>query len=203
MNLINFLFNLVNDIDVKLNYRIIQKVENNCIKIELRETEDLSEKLKPKEKKKEKDIIKIIDDSRKHKTKLEQDVEDITLKMDGFEKIHLEQYQKHLDQYKRFLNAYLEEESNVFIPNYAYHDEKKTEKREFKWGEEVITYHEIKDIVRRIHMNALLSGNNMGTISVHNSVDWQESEDYKFWKYVSKFNEELSFIVYDLVGSGG
>jgi len=165
---------------------------------------NLGDKLKPKEEKKKKDIIKIIDDSDKHKEDFDQDVEDITLKMDGFERIHLEQYQKHLDQYKRFLATYLEEGSGTIASSYAYQtSDDKPKKREFSWGQEVVTYGEIKDIVRRVHMNALLGGNSTGTLSGHNQIAWQEAEDFKFWKYTSKFNEMMSMILYDQAGSGG
>jgi hypothetical protein len=167
--------------------------------------DDISEKLHIKDSK-EKDIVVIIDDSEKHEDKLDRDKQQITLKMDGFEKVHLEQYEKILEQYRRFLAEYLKEAQNAF-GNYdkynAGQDSEDKEKRNFNWGQEVITYKEVKDIARRIHMNALMSGDYVGDISGHNSVGWQENQEYKFWKYASKFNELMSFILYDSVGSGG
>jgi len=154
---------------------------------------------------KDKDIVVIIDESRKHKDELDEQIEFITLKMDGFERIHLEQYQKQLDEYKRFLAEYLRDANNAASSPYsAYNNNNDDDKqRKFEWGQEVVTYGEIKDIVRRIQMNALLGAGSNGDLSGHNQVSWQEAQDYKFWKYCSKFNEQMSFVIHDLVGSGG
>ncbi len=168
--------------------------------------DDISEKLQIKKEVKEKDIVIIIDESEKHEDKLDRDKQQITLKMDGFEKIHLEQYEKILEQYKRFLAEYLREAQNAHASYDKYsagQDSEEKDKRKFSWGQEVITYREVKDIARRIHMNALMSGDYVGDISGHNSIGWQENQEYKFWKYASKFNELMSFILYDSVGSGG
>lgn len=159
-----------------------------------------------KENNKDKDIVVIIDESKKHKDELDEQVESITLKMDGFERIHLEQYQKQLDEYKRFLAEYLRDGNNIVSSPYSAYNNNNSDddkKRKFEWGQEVITYGEIKDIVRRIQMNALLGAGSNGDLSGHNQVSWQEAQDYKFWKYCSKFNEQMSFVIHDLVGSGG
>lgn len=168
------------------------------------ENNGLVNKVAPKKTgEKDTSIMVIVDESEKHKDKLDDQKEAITLKMDGFEKVHLEQYEKQLAEYKRFLAEYLAEARLNALGYNPYDDKKEDGKRNFEWGQEVVTYSEIKDIVRRIHMNALLSGNSSGDISGHNSVSWQEVQDYKFWKYCSKFNEMMSFVLYDLVGSGG
>lgn len=159
-----------------------------------------------KYKEQDKDIVVIIDESKKHKDELDEQIESITLKMDGFERIHLEQYQKQLDEYKRFLAEYLKDGNNVVSSPYSAYNNNNSDddkKRKFEWGQEVVTYGEIKDIVRRIQMNALLGAGSSGDLSSHNQVSWQEAQDYKFWKYCSKFNEQMSFVIHDLVGSGG
>ncbi|MBS3122106.1 hypothetical protein J4434_04440 [Candidatus Woesearchaeota archaeon] len=109
---------------------------------------------------------------------------------------HAKQYQQLLDQYKRFLDAYLKEANNTAMQRYQYELGENNGRREFKWGEEVATYHEIKDTIRKVKMNLLLGG-------WHNPVSWQAVQDYKFWKYVSKFNKVMADVIEAGVGSGG
>ena len=190
---INMLLMTIDKIDITTNYSELMKTLGKTTKSSLRikrnhkePVKGLAGKLKPKKEKKDKDIVIIIDSSEKHKDKLDEDVESITLKMDGFEKVHLEQYHKQLEEYKRFLAEYLKEANSGLMPGYDHYEEKEDDgKRNFEWGQEVITYVEIKDIARRIHMNALLSGDGVGSLTGHNHVGWQEAEDYKFWRYCS------------------
>ncbi|MBT4823874.1 hypothetical protein HN695_00725 [Candidatus Woesearchaeota archaeon] len=203
---LGLLMKIMQDINVIQNYslKINTRIKTKPKKMHKSKDSGLTKKLGKVKSKKDKDIVIIIDESDKHKDDLDKDIEAITLKMDGFEKIHIEQYEKQLEQYKRFLAEYLKEAQNALTSAYdPYQDENGDGKREFEWGQEVVTYFEIKDIVRRIHMNALMSGNASGTMSGHNNVGWQEAEDYKFWKYCSKFNEQMSFIIHDVIGSGG
>jgi len=206
---LNLLLSSLDFIDMSKNYpinmRIALKKGAAAKKDSKKEPKKgLAKKLLPKKKEKDDDLVIIIDKSEKHKEKLDKQIESITLKMDGFEKIHLEQYQKQLEQYQRFLAEYLKDSNNVLKQGYNPYEDKDNDKkeREFKWGQEVVTYFEIKDIARRIQMNALLSGNTNGAVGGHNHVGWQEAEDYKFWKYCSKFNELMSFIFYDNIGAG-
>lgn len=193
--------------DVRRNETIINNRENKSEKKENGKDElrpDSKDGKNSDEQNKDKDIVVIIDESKKHKDELDEQIESITLKMDGFERIHLEQYQKQLDEYKRFLAEYLRDGNNIISSPYnAYNNGDDEKQRKFEWGQEVVTYGEIKDIVRRIQMNALLGAGSSGDLSSHNQVSWQEAQDYKFWKYCSKFNEQMSFVIHDLVGSGG
>jgi hypothetical protein len=102
---------------------------------------------------------------------------------------HMHQYQHQLSQYQRFLSAYLKDYKHAIeagIKNPEYNDafdkaDVPVPKREFGYGQEVMTNSEIRDIVRRKRMNWLL-GNE------HNPVSPDEKERYKFWKMFSKFN---------------
>ncbi|MBT4540576.1 hypothetical protein HOC35_03615 [Candidatus Woesearchaeota archaeon] len=206
---LNIVLSLVNGLNLNPKYHIPNKshlktTKSNNRKAKTKEDSELVKKIKTKKEKKDKSIVIIIDESEKHKEELDEQVEAITLGMDGFEKIHLEQYEKQLEQYKRFLSEYLKEAQYATEAYKAYQpDEGEEKKRKFEWGQEVVTFKEIKDIVRRIQMNALMSGNSVGDMSGHNSVSWDEAQEYKFWKYTSKFNETMSFIIYDSIGSGG
>lgn len=147
---------------------------------------------------KEEGIIEIIDEF----NNVDNGSIDITLgdfkhKSDNYSAfVHSMQYQQLLDQYRRFLEAYLKDTNNVAMPQYSYENNNGSKGREFKWGEEVATYHEIKDTIRKVKMNLLLGG-------WHNPVSWQAVQDYKFWKYVSKFNKVMAEVIEAGVGSGG
>lgn len=206
----NLMLKLVDGLNLTPNYRLatikgIKISTRSKKKQEVNEKDNgLVKKVRKSKDKHDKDIVVIIDESEKHKEELDEQMESITIDMDGFEKIHIEQYQKQLEQYKRFLNEYLKEAQYTAKAYDAYQDDKEKDgKRKFEWGQEVVTFREIKDIARRIHMNALLSGNSTGDMSGHNSISWSEGQEYKFWKYASKFNEMMSFIIYDSIGSGG
>jgi hypothetical protein len=109
---------------------------------------------------------------------------------------HFQQYQQLLDQYKRFLDAYLKETQNIAASQYNYSSSSEDEKRKFEWGQEVVTYAEVKETVRKIKMNMLLGG-------WHNQVNPDDQDRYKFWKYTSKFNKVMAEVIENAVGSGG
>jgi hypothetical protein len=206
----NLLLKLVGNIDLSPNYRLssIKGMKIDITRAKKSKQRDKKEsgllkKIKKKKSKQDKDIVVIIDESEKHKDELDEQMEAITMDMDGFEKIHLQQYEKQLEQYKRFLSEYLKEAEYATKAYDAYQEKEDKGKRKFEWGQEVVTFREIKDIARRIHMNALLSGNSTGDMSGHNSISWSEGQEYKFWKYASKFNEMMSFVIYDTIGGGG
>ena len=141
-------------------------------------------------------IIKIIDEA---EPRAKEDGIDIQVKdhpNSRYDELaQISQYQRLLDQYKKFLNNYLKEATGAFNPGDNYQQES-TQEREFEWGQEVASYTEIKDTVRKIKMNLLLGG-------WHNAVSPDEKERYKFWKYVSKFNKVMADVIETSVGSGG
>jgi len=154
------------------------------------------EKNRERNKIKEDSIITIIDDS-------DDETEDgLDIQIDTFHgsshdaAAGIMQYQQLIDQYKRFLEAYLKEDGNAVVKGYDYSmaDDKKD--REFIWGQEVATYHEIKDSIRKIKMNLLLGG-------WHNGVSPDEKDRYKFWKYCSKFNKVMADVIETSISSGG
>jgi len=92
-------------------------------------------------------------------------------------------YQRHTGLYKEFMKGYdIQSDSTA----YEFED---AEHKEFEWGDEVISYKERKEFVRCVQMNALMQGE-------HNPVDPQIKERYEFWKYASKFNLTMSFLMY-------
>ncbi|MFH1439604.1 MAG: hypothetical protein ABIG89_03495 [Candidatus Woesearchaeota archaeon] len=199
----DMLLRLVMGIDVSFNYRLHFRNKKHKDKVEKQQDEGLAKKLKPdktKIKQDKKDIVIIIDESDKHKDELDEQVEAVTINMDGFERIHLEQYEKQLEQYKRFLAEYLRESNNVLKPGYDQYKSDDDGKRKFQWGQEVVTYIEVKDIARRAQMNSLMSGMTGEALGGHNDISWQEVQDYKFWKLCSKFNEQMSFLLYEKIG---
>lgn len=146
-------------------------------------------------------IINILDDFSDNNNSDNENKEGIDIKLGAVSEsysalVNAKQYQQLLDQYRRFLEAYLKDTNNVAMPQYSYDNSNGSEGREFKWGEEVATYHEIKDTIRKVKMNLLLGG-------WHNPVSWQAVQDYKFWKYVSKFNKVMAEVIEAGVGSGG
>lgn len=146
-------------------------------------------------------IINIIDEFGDDNNSDNENKEGIDLKLGVVSEsysalVNAKQYQQLLDQYKRFLEAYLKGANNAAMSRYQYELGEDNGRREFKWGEEVATYHEIKDTIRKVKMNLLLGG-------WHNPVSWQAVQDYKFWKYVSKFNKVMADVIEAGIGSGG
>jgi hypothetical protein len=76
-------------------------------------------------------------------------------------------------------------------PSYSTDEERKPEP-----GFEVISYRERVHVARNMHMNALMGGG-------HNHVPPKDMDAYKFWTMASKFNQLLSFMMYDRAISGG
>lgn len=200
-------FNLVNSIDIDFHYNNINNIvktlnaekKKGNINVMIKDITDKinaekdrgrKESEKPERKK---DIVKIIDESEKFEDELDKNVRDITLNMDGFERFHLEHYQKQVEQYKRFLEEYLKEAKGS-MADYGYAAEEAKSSRNFEWGQEIINHSKIRDLARRMQMNAVLGGN-------HNQVTSEERNDYEFWKYASKFNLMMSFILYDTIGA--
>lgn len=196
---------------------IIEKIDKSAIRLlelVLREVKDkpikenkkdgrkdteIEQLLKPENK--GKTIVEIIDKLPKFSDKLREQLEQITVKMEGFDRIHLEAYQKHLLDYKRFLDEYLRGEAyNPIISMYSY-SASNEEKPVFKWGDEVIDYHKRIEVVRKLQMNSMMCNDLSGAGPNH--VDPQDRQDYEMWKYMSKFNLSMSFLMYESVGKGG
>ncbi|MBT4823875.1 hypothetical protein HN695_00730 [Candidatus Woesearchaeota archaeon] len=180
------------------NPSTLEKIKLEKTKRERKKTETRKTSIDKKEKKaKSEGIITIIDEGGKR----DKEKDSIDIQIKGIpeskygELAQRFQYQKLLDQYKRFLDNYLKEATSTFNPTYDYQQENCKE-REFEWGQEVATYSEIKDTIRKIKMNLLLGG-------WHNAVSPDEKDRYKFWKYCSKFNKVMADVIETSVGSGG
>jgi len=161
-----------------------------------KKTQEKSKKSDKQSKKTDQDSIIEIDEF----TESNEEGLDINL---GFEPnnnyndaIGIKQYQQLLDQYKKFLDTYLKDSNNAVKASYAYSSQEDNRERNFEWGQEVVTYSEIKESVRKIKMNLLMGG-------WHNGVSQDEKDRYKFWKYVSKFNKVMAEVIETSVGSGG
>ncbi|MBI5392336.1 hypothetical protein HZA96_00570 [Candidatus Woesearchaeota archaeon] len=166
---------------------------------------DLSKKLNINNGKitKDKDIITIIDNESDKNNDLDDAVKQVTVKMDGFDRIFLEQYQKMLADYQKFLSEYLNNSaSSIFAPKYDYQQET-GKKKEFKWGNEVVSNLEMFDVARKIMTNAAMGSGLVAAYTGNNTVNHHEREDYEMWKNSSKFNMLLSFLLYEKVMNGG
>ena len=106
------------------------------------------------------------------------------------EPIPVDEYARHTELYKSFLSEYRKTipTNNV---NYLYLSSE-TAKEAETWAPEAITQKEREEYVRVVQMNNLMGGN-------HNHFDPGRKQAYEMWKYCSKFNELLSFMMYDRV----
>jgi len=102
----------------------------------------------------------------------------------------------HTLRYNNFMNDYLNSstDTNGVSNNGNTYGSNESKTRVFEWGEEVINYDERKETVRAIQMNAIMGGE-------HNYASPKMKEKYKFWKFSSKFNQLLSFLMYDRITS--
>ena len=98
-------------------------------------------------------------------------------------------YARHTENYRKFHSEYIK--SMASTGEYKSYTAESTSKV-VSWVEEAISYKERKELVRTIQMNALMGG-------AHNPVDTSLKEAYEHWKMCSKFNELMSFMMYDLV----
>ena len=100
-----------------------------------------------------------------------------------------DEYLQHTDLYKSFFSEYMKTTQQL-SNKYEYYTKEDKKENAFSWGDELISYKERKDYVRKIMMNSLLHG-------AHNPIDPRTKELYEFWKLASKFNEQLSMAMYD------
>jgi hypothetical protein len=196
--------NNVSKINLRLDFKVNEsekeqnKASTKSKKQIKADTEKKDSKTKKVDKKSDKNsIIEILDEFTEE---IEEDSIDLDLDMDpskGYDNlIAAKQYQQMLDQYKKFLDVYLKDDNNVAKASYAYSNKEDDGQRNFEWGQEVVTYAEIKESVRKIKMNILMGG-------WHNDVSPDEKERYKMWKNVSKFNKVMADVIESGVGSGG
>jgi hypothetical protein len=106
-----------------------------------------------------------------------------------------ENYELMTRNYQRFMEGYINGPMQTALkaPKYSYVQEKRG--KQFGWGDEVISYKERTEFVRKMQMNALIGGS-------HNYIEPQQKELYEHWKTINKFNMLLSFALYDWAGSG-
>jgi len=143
------------------------------------------------------ELAKIITDDEKktskHKKKgIEKKFTDLLKKKDdqlGRNNLFEEAYLKHTQLYSDFMNQYLSMSQSIKNNYEAYSNSQKTT-RTFSWGDEIINYKERKEMVRVVQMNALMQGE-------HNHIDPDTKERYELWKYASKFNLLMSFMMYE------
>lgn len=131
---------------------------------------------------------KLLDDEEVAEDSIEDVVEDTIepdIKAEIEEAATTDMYAQHTDMYKRFHKEMMK---SIYqqVQTAEYTEEEKADA--FSWGDDVISYKERKEIVRKIQMNALLGAG-------HNHIDPQEKDRYEFWKYASKFNLTMSFLM--------
>ena len=96
--------------------------------------------------------------------------------------------------YQLFLDSLNEPYTSNLPKQQDFYNSEQKEKPES--GFEVISYKERMQVARNVQMNALLGGG-------HNYVPPKDMESYKYWAIASKFNQLLSFLMYDRVTGGG
>lgn len=97
-------------------------------------------------------------------------------------------YQEHFSKYKDFINSYMYNEENSTVSSSQYLQQ---EKREIKQGDEVMDYKERKEYAKKLMLNSRFGNKTMP----HQSQG--EKLQYEMWKASSKFNQILSFLMYD------
>ena len=174
-------FPKTNEVDNKRNKAKIAIYKNKKINLDELVGGKTSKILKSKEK----------DLERKVKTKIVKSKK-ANLKFDRFdERMAIKDYNRHTDLYKKFHGDYLKSTTmSIVTDHYQSYESEENDTRTFEWGEDIINYKERKDLVRNIQMNALMGGE-------HNFVDPSMKQLYEFWKYASKFNMMMSFLLYD------
>jgi hypothetical protein len=107
----------------------------------------------------------------------------------GMMPLPVDDYSRHTSIYKQFFAGHMSHDTSS--TNYAevMDDMPKLSMRS---DIDAISYKERKDYVRTIQMNALMGG-------THNAVDPKIKEAYEMWKLASKFNQLMSFMMYDSV----
>lgn len=89
--------------------------------------------------------------------------------------------------YSRIMSEYL---NNSYNSSYQSKYDSESEERTFRHGDEIMGYHERTKINQKMMMNAML-GKESTDISA------EDKQKYEIWKATSKFNQLLSFVLYD------
>ena len=102
-------------------------------------------------------------------------------------------YREHSAVYSRFMQSYIYDDQNKSVGGpEAYSELNPKQKREFKNGDELISYQERINYVKAVMMNSLMH-------APMNSAKPEDRERYEFWKMTSKFNQQLSFFYSDTI----
>jgi len=155
----------------------VSKTKNN-----LDEKLDKNKAQKNKQAKKTKTIDDKVGKVKK-KSKIKSSEPDISYEL----KLLNDSYERHSIVYKQAMSHYLQVKANT--TTYSTYEDKQTSSQTF-FAPEVITYKEIKEVVRVIQMNALMHGE-------HNYVAPELKTSYKYWKWARKENEQISFAMHE------
>jgi hypothetical protein len=101
----------------------------------------------------------------------------------------IDDYSRHTSIYKQFFAGHISHDTSSV--NYAEVMDD-LPKMSVVGDIDAISYKERKDYVRTIQMNALMG-------AMHNAVDPKMKDAYEMWKYASKFNQLMSFMMYETV----
>ena len=128
----------------------------------------------------------------KLKDPFKENLLDITIDMDGFERWHLQQYQQQLANYSRFLSEYLDggRIAGKMTQSYTY-TEQKQEVIQETTEVQMLTFSETQDYARSSAMN-LVFGYPNGA-SGANSIDPNTKNSWELWR-VFQHNQIMSFL---------
>ena len=148
---------------------------------------------KTKVKKKDDDLSGVVDEeSDKAKDKDWDKVLQISVKMDGFEKFHLEQYAKQLETYQRMLSEYLRSSPYSAVNAYSYlmGEEGDVDINQ----DEMIGFDELWDALEQIHWNSVAGTEN-------NYIHPDMKESLNLWSLFS-YNR-MKMQLWKITGDGG
>lgn len=144
---------------------------------------------KTKLEKKDKDITIVLDDpdtAEKGKDEFKDRFLDITIKMLGFDRLHLQQYEQQQMAYKRFLQEYLQS-SSPYKPITVFGSYSSYEKPVVdSTVVETLTFKEMREFTRAQGANVML-----GTHA--NAIDPEVEARYKLWS-IFTFNMAMGFL---------
>jgi len=158
---------------------------------EKKANEDIGKKTKIK--KKDDDLSGVVDEeSDKAKDKDWDKVLQISVKMDGFEKFHLEQYAKQLETYQRMLSEYLRSSPYSAVNAYSY---LMGEEGDIDINQdEMIGFDELWDVLEQIHWNSVAGTEN-------NYIHPDMKESLSLWSLFS-YNR-MKMQLWKITGDGG
>jgi hypothetical protein len=147
----------------------------------------------------EKDVIIAAINDEKNKAEKESGKDIINIGKTGsggksfYDRPESDIYSAHSAVYSRFMQSYIYDDQNKSAGGpEAYSELHSKPKREFKNGDELISYQERINYVKAVMMNSLMH-------SPMNHAKPEDKERYEFWKMTSKFNQQLSFFYNDTI----